>query len=104
MYSLKELFEDISTVENEIRDKLSALEVKILNFRSHAIKKGKHESSVAKKSSVNLNRIWGCRLGLKNYALIERKKPGDWYLQPNIKLHYLLYNVVCIAYVNKYLR
>ena len=52
------------------------LGVSIKELRSSRNKEGKYESSIAKITPVNLNRIWGRRLGLKNCAVIEFKMPG----------------------------
>ena len=66
---------DVIEVENEIQERLASIGVNIMNIR-HKSKLGKHESSLVRVTpAVNLNRIWGRRLGLKNCAVVEFKKP-----------------------------
>ena len=54
--------------------RLSSMGVEVLSIRHRTKSGGKHESSLVKLTPVNLNRIWGRRLGLKNCAVVEFKR------------------------------
>ena len=62
-------------VEKEVTDKLATMGVEVLEFSSHADRDGKYETGVVSISPVNLNKIWGRRLGLTNCSVIAYKKP-----------------------------
>ena len=62
-------------VEKEIRDKFGAIGVTVKNIRLKSDKRGMFQTSLVNISAVNLNKIWGRRLGLKNCSVIEFKKP-----------------------------
>ena len=59
-----------ATVEAEIMEKFEAIgvTVKVMNTKSTAF--GKFSGSVVEISPVNLNTIWGRRLGLENCSII----------------------------------
>ena len=69
--SVTEPIEDKLNVEKEVLEKFSAIRVNVVIFSDHANRRGKCETGVATISWVNLNKIWGRRLGLKNCCVIE---------------------------------
>ena len=58
-------------VENEIAEKFEAIGVKVLNMKTRSTNRGEFKASIVEISPVNLNRIWGRRLGLKNCSIIS---------------------------------
>ena len=66
--------QDVIDVEQEIRKSLSSIGVNVLSIRHRTRPGGQYESSLVKLTPVNLNRIWGRRLGLKNCAVVEFKR------------------------------
>ena len=67
--------EDENDVRQEVHQRFSALGVKVIELRTYADRNGKYKTGVAVISPVNLNRIWGRRLGLKNCSVIEYFDP-----------------------------
>ena len=67
--------EDENDVKQEIHQKFSALGVEVLELRTYTDWKGKYKTGVAVISPVNLNRIWGRRLRMKNCSIIEYFDP-----------------------------
>ena len=67
---------DANEVEQEIRERFACLGVEIRDIRIQTSKHGKYESGFLKISPINLNKIWGRRLGLKSCAVSEYKRQG----------------------------
>ena len=61
-------------VENEIVTKFQAIGVKVLNMKTRSTNKEDFKASIEDISPVNLNRIWGRRLGMKNCSIISYDK------------------------------
>ena len=61
-------------VKKEVTEKLAAMGVEVKEFSTHADREGKYETDVAAISPVNLNKIWGRRLGLTNRSVIAYEK------------------------------
>ena len=55
--------EEKCDVEKEVYDKFAAIGVKVLKFSGHVDRKRKFKSGLVTVSPVNLNKIWGRRLG-----------------------------------------
>ena len=71
----RQSMQDANEVEGEVKERFSSLGVIVTDMRIKVNRKGKFESSLVKISPpVNLNRIWGRRLGLTNCAVVEFKK------------------------------
>ena len=67
--------QNVNEVEYEVREKFSSLGVAVRSIESKSIRGGTFQSSKVKIAPVNLNLIWGRRLGLENCAVIEWKQP-----------------------------
>ena len=63
-----------STVEKEIMEKFEAIGVKVLSMKSRSTIHGEFKARIVEISPVNLNKIWGHRLGLKNCSIISYDK------------------------------
>ena len=63
-------------VKKEVTEKLATIGVDVKEFSSHADKEGKYETGVVTISPVNLNKIWGRRLGLTNCSVIAYEPPS----------------------------
>jgi hypothetical protein len=59
------------SVEKEILAKFEAIGVTVENMKSRSTLRGEFKGSIIEISPVNLNKIWGRRLGLKNCSLIS---------------------------------
>ena len=59
------------SVEKEILEKFEAIGVTVENMKSKSTIRGEFKGSILEISPVNLNKIWGRRLGLKNCSLIS---------------------------------
>ena len=62
-------------VKKEVIDKLAMMGVEVIEFSGHADRDGMYETGVVSISPVNLNKIWGRRLGLTNCSVIAYEKP-----------------------------
>ena len=67
--------EEKCDVEKEVYDKFAAIGVKVLKFSGHVDRRGKYKSGLVTISPVNLNKIRGRRLGLKNCCIIDAFPP-----------------------------
>ena len=72
--TVTEPIENVKDVEEEVKVKLNALGVAVVNMRTFD-KRGMFDFSIVRISDINLNKIWGRRLGLKNCSIIEYKRP-----------------------------
>ena len=63
-------------VEKEVTEKLASIGVEVKNFSSHVDKEGKYETGIVSIAPVNLNKIWGRRLGLTNCSVIAYENPS----------------------------
>ena len=68
--------QNTSEVEIEVREKFASIGVEVRDMKLKCSKTGTFESSMVKISPTILRKIWGRRLDLKNYALIELKQPS----------------------------
>ena len=73
--SVTKPIELITDVEQEIRDRLSAFGIKVINMRSYGNARGMFNQSRVRTSPVNLKDVWGRRLGLRNCSVIEYFPP-----------------------------
>ena len=62
--------EKTSDVQVEIREKFGGIGIKVIGMKTRSTLRGYYETSIVNISPVNLNKIWGRRLGLKNCSLI----------------------------------
>ena len=67
---------DAKEDEQEIRERFTCLGVEIRDIRIQTSKHGKYERGFLRISPINLNKIWGRRLGLKSCAVSEYKRQG----------------------------
>ena len=72
VYAVTEPIEKKADVEREIIEKFNEIGVDVKSMRTKSNYKGMFEGSLLEISPINLNRIWGRRLGLNNCAVIER--------------------------------
>ena len=72
---IRKSMQNANEVETEVKEKFSSLGVEVKDMKIKSNKQGKFESSLVKISPpVNLNRIWGRRLGLTYCAVVEFKE------------------------------
>ena len=62
--------EKTSDVQVEFREMFGGIGVKVIDMKTRSTLRGYYETSIVNISPVNLNKIWGRRLGLKNCSLI----------------------------------
>ena len=74
VYAVTEPIEKKMDVEQEIREKFAAIGVKVKTIKTKSDYKGLFDKSLVEISQVNLNLIWGRRLGLNNCSVIEFKE------------------------------
>ena len=73
---IRQSIQGVNDVDIEIKDKFSSIGVQVEGIR-HRTNRGVYESSLVKiKPPVNLQKIWGRRLGLQQCAVIEYS-PAD---------------------------
>ena len=70
VYAVTEPIEKKMDVEQEIREKFAAIGVKVKAIKTKTDYKGLYDKSLVDISGVNLNLIWGRRLGLNNCSVI----------------------------------
>ena len=70
VYAVTEPIEKKVDVEQEIREKFAAIGVKVKAIKTKTDYNGLYEKSLVDISGVNLNLIWGRRLGLNNCSVI----------------------------------
>ena len=68
---------DLKKVEEEIRERFASIGAQVIDMKIKSSSLGKFESSLVKITPINLKLIWGRRLGLQNWAVVEFKKPMD---------------------------
>ena len=74
VYAVTEPIEKKVDVEQEIREKFAAIGVKVKTIKIKTDYKRLFEKSLVEINQVNLNLIWGQRLGLNNCSVIEFKE------------------------------
>ena len=74
VYAVTRPIEKKIDVEEEIREKFAAIGVKVKTIKTKSDYKGLFDKSLVEISQVNLNLIWGRRLGLNNCSVIEFKE------------------------------
>ena len=62
---------DKNAIENEIKDKLNLMQVNVKNIETKRTIFGEFNGSIVETSPVNLNKVWGRRLGVTNCAIIS---------------------------------
>ena len=70
VYAVTKPIEKKIEVEQEIREKFAAIGVKVKAMQTKTDGRGLYDKSLLEISEVNLNRIWGRRLGLNNCSVI----------------------------------
>ena len=71
---IRKSMQNVNEVETEVKAKFSSLGVEVNDMKIKSNKQGRFESSLVKISPpINLNRIWGRRLGLTYCAVVEFK-------------------------------
>ena len=73
VYTVTEPIEKKADVEQEVREKFSGIGVEVKQMETKTNFRGEFKGSVVTISPVNLNRIWGRRLNLKNCSVIHYK-------------------------------
>ena len=58
-------------IENEIKEKLKLIQVNVKNIETKRTLFGEFNGSIVETSPVNLNEVWGRRLGVTNCAIIS---------------------------------
>ena len=58
-------------IEKEIRDKLMAIEVEVKSIETKRTVVGAFRGSIVETSPVNLNKVWGRRLKVKDCSIIS---------------------------------
>eukprot|EP00092_Neocalanus_flemingeri_P032320 GFUD01035138.1.p1 GENE.GFUD01035138.1~~GFUD01035138.1.p1 ORF type:complete len:247 (+),score=65.91 GFUD01035138.1:62-802(+) len=71
IYPVKKPDEKKSKVETEIREKFGVIGVTVKMMKTTSTRLGEFNGSMVEISPVNLNRIWGRRLGLENCSIIS---------------------------------
>ena len=71
VYPVTKPIEKTSDVEEEVKEKFSAIGVTVKQMKTKTTYRGEFNGSVVDISLVNLNVIWGRRLGLKNCSIIS---------------------------------
>ena len=62
--------------EQEIKERLSTLDVKVVSMKTICDKRGYFEQSRVKTTAVNLKNIWGRRPRHKNFAVMAFEPPA----------------------------
>ena len=73
VYPVTEPIEKKADVEQEVRERFSEIGVEVKQMDTKITFRGEFKGSVVTISPVNLNRIWGRRLNLKNCSVIHYK-------------------------------
>ena len=58
-------------IENKIKDKLNLMQVNVKDIETKRTIFGEFNGSIVETSPVNLNKVWGRRLGMTNCAIIS---------------------------------
>ena len=70
VYAVTKPIEKKTDVEQEIHEKFASIDVKVKGIKTKTDYRGLYEKSLVEISKVNLNLIWGRRLGLNNCSVI----------------------------------